>query len=164
MAVGAKRIETRSWPATSNGHGYRGWVAICASKKTKESPKEGGRPLYEIFMDVLVRAPESVPRFAEHGYTSIGKHPVGGDYFHCYSERLPLGSVVAVGWLQDCAQTDGLKISIEERAWGNYSPGRYAWVFSEVWRINQPFPVRGMQKLFDLQMPDQWQNHATRVF
>jgi len=159
MAVGAKHNETRSWPATSQGHAYRGWIAICASLRTKEPKKDGGRTIYEMMMEKLVRTPDSVPRFAAVGLVKNEK-----DHFICYSEKLPLGAVVAVGWLQGCADTAGLQVTIEERAWGDYAPGRYAWQFTEMWRINEPLPVRGLQKLFDIDMPANWQDRATKVF
>lgn len=164
IAVGAKRYETRSWPAVAGGTLYSGWLAICASKRTKEPKKDGGRPLYEVMMDVLVRAPGSVARFEKMGLTTVGSHAVSGDYFIVNSENLPLGCVVAVAWLKACHNTQGLQITIEERAWGNYSPGRFAWEFSEVWRLNTPLPVRGEQKLFNVAMPANWQDQATKVF
>lgn len=150
IAVGAKRYETRGWPAVAGGTLYSGWLAIHASKRTKEPKEQGGSQLSQKFGDILHVAPGSAERFNDAG-------------FHFW-ENLPLGSVVAVGWLKQCHNTQGLQVTVEEGCWGLYTPGRFAWEFSEVWRLNTPLPVRGEQKLFNVAMPANWQDQATKVF
>ena len=45
IAVGAKRYETRGWPAVAGGQRFAGWLAIHASKREKYPKEEGGEPL-----------------------------------------------------------------------------------------------------------------------
>jgi len=81
-------------------------------------------------------------------------------------DQLPFGKIVAVAWLDQCYSTNfntHVPGSLET-LWGNYSPDRWAWAFTECYRLNTPLPVRGEQKLFDVQMPDRWQDQATKVF
>lgn len=67
----------------------------------------------------------------------------------------PYGAVVAVVLLYECRPTDGLLdvdhlVSKEERAWGDYSPGRFAWFTREVKKLREPLPLRGRQGLWNL--------------
>lgn len=150
IAVGAKRYETRGWPAVAGGTLYSGWLAICASKRTKEPKEDGGEELRDVWLQLCANEPDSSERFIAAGFSVW--------------ENIPLGAVVAVGWLKASHRTEKLQVSAEENNWGGFGPGRFAWEFSEVWRLNMPLPVRGEQKLFDVVMPANWQDQATKVF
>lgn len=150
IAVGAKCYETRSWPAVSGGGLYSGWLAIHASKRTKEPKEDGGEELSYVWLQLCANEPMSAKRFISAGFSKW--------------EKLPLGAVVAVGWLKASHRTEKLHVSSEENNWGGFGSGRFAWEFSEVWRLNTPLPVRGEQKLFDVDMPPSWQDQATKVF
>lgn len=100
VAIGAKRVETRSWRT-----GYRGDIGIHAAKTFPRAAR-----------DICYQEP-----FAT-GLKGAGI---------TLATELPRGEIVAVARLQDCvATTDVLSwISEHERAFGDYSPGRFAWVF-----------------------------------
>lgn len=69
-------------------------------------------------------------------------------------ENLPRGAIVATCRLEEVLHTtdvDGL--TEQEKAFGNYSPGRYAWVLTEVLALPTPIPVRGSQGLFEWHAP-----------
>jgi hypothetical protein len=77
---------------------------------------------------------------------------------------LPMGALVAVVDVVDCVRVESLTLppapdrphyglSDEERFWGNYSPGRWAWITTNVRRFKTPIPWRGYQYLFDV--PDE---------
>lgn len=134
IAVGAKRIETRSW-ATH----YRGRIAIHAAKRLVKS---------ELAM--LERWGDWQAVFATSRYAV--------DFL-----RLPFGAVVAVADLVDCVPYNRLNLSAlaelrhhegqpayphwTERRLGNYGPGRYGWMLENVRPIT-PIPYRGEQGLF----------------
>jgi hypothetical protein len=59
------------------------------------------------------------------------------------------GAVVAIADLISCMRTEGLAPSIEDRAWGNFTPGRYGWVLANVRPLTPPVPARGMQGLWN---------------
>lgn len=121
MPLGAKKVETRSWRTS-----YRGWVAIHASKVF---PKDARDLAVEedYFFSAL---------FLHGGYESVGD--------------LPLGAIVAVGRLVGCRPTEELRIHLseQERAFGDYSPGRWAWIFEDVHRLPEPIPANGSRRLW----------------
>lgn len=133
IAIGAKRVETRSW-ATS----YRGPLAIHAAKRWDEA----------------VRA----AAIANH-HIAVAMSAVGLTAW----DVLPRGAVVATCELVDCQPTasgvtlDGWiaggvlwELTPYERAFGDYTPGRYAWLLADVKPLPTPIPMRGAQGLFDL--------------
>lgn len=141
VAVEAKRIETRSWPTS-----YRGPLAIHAAKGL--APIGGKRGLHDLcwsgqFKRVL---------FEEHGYFD--------------SDRLPLGAIVATRNLIDCVATANVGrpdaptaiwrhgacwwlLTDQERAFGDYSPGRYVWLLSNIRALPEPIPARGALGLWE---------------
>jgi hypothetical protein len=130
MAIGAKSIETRSW-ATD----YWGPVAIHASKGFPREAKE--ECFGEPFFSALTTA----------GILGIGE--------------LPRGAVIAVGNLHKVGTIGrradgavivaGLEKPIEgdELAFGDYTPGRYGWVFTNVRRLPVPIPAKGALGLWE---------------
>lgn len=121
MALGDKKLETRSW-ATS----YRGPVAIHAAKGFPKWAQ--AICLGEPFKTLL----------ALHGYL--------------VTQPLPLGAIVAVETLSDICSTEEVVrgISEQERALGDYTPGRYAWVFEGMRAVLEPIPWKGMLGLWEV--------------
>jgi hypothetical protein len=39
-------------------------------------------------------------------------------------------------------------LSEQERIFGDYSPGRFAWILQDIQRLEKPIPYRGAQGLF----------------
>lgn len=126
IACGAKRIETRSW-ATK----YRGPIAIHAGKALPSNDRQ-------IIADTLYEK----------------------QLFH-----LPLGAVIASADFVDCVRIDVINaekieaataarlanfqwIFGREFAFGDYTPGRYAWILDNVRRID-PIPAKGQQGLWN---------------
>jgi hypothetical protein len=138
IAVGAKRIETRSW-ATS----YRGPLAIHAAKKWDREQKRIA--VTEPFRSALARVHdiESLP-----GLDSVS---------------LPLGKIVAVCRLVSCAaiRTDADIPGHPEALFGDYTPGRFAWHLTNVFRLDQPIPFTGAQGFFNV--PDALLAEACRA-
>lgn len=122
MALGYKRNETRSWATP-----YRGLIAIHAAKN-KEAICDTG--------DLLVQA-------------GIKKSLFDPDPFPTGDQDWNFGCILAVGRLTGCIHTHMANPSPQERALGNYTEGRAAWVFEEIRRV-KPLPFRGMQGLKDL--------------
>lgn len=57
---------------------------------------------------------------------------------------LPLGAIVATCRLVGCVRTELMwDISEQEREFGDYSPGRWAWVLEDIVRLPEPIPARG---------------------
>lgn len=104
---------------------YRGWLAIHAAKRKPEG--------FAAAANVL----------AEVGYTQWS--------------QLPTGCVVAIARLVDVIPTEDRAfvegLSDAERAFGDFSPGRYAWQFADVRRLEEPIAATGRQGLWDWEVP-----------
>lgn len=121
VAIGAKNYETRSWSTP-----YRGLLAIAAAKGFPRACKE----LCEKtpFVGTL--------RAADVHWPDI---------------LAARGHIIAVAELVGCQRTLGwppFNISsvvpaANERDFGDYTPGRFAWGLANVRRLEQPVPAKG---------------------
>jgi len=121
IALGLKRFETRSWPTS-----YRGPLLICAGQR-----KPQWNEARDVFWGLASRVENMV------------------DWYM----GLPYGKAVAVVDLASCIKIADHpihdKLWREERAFGDFTPGRFAWELQSVQRV-RPFPVRGRQRLFEV--------------
>jgi hypothetical protein len=156
IAVGAKRIETRHWQTS-----YRGPLLIHAAK-TLSGAGIICCDTEEFWAGVFKDFPA-----AQQGLLSGNPHDL--------IRALPLGALIAVAELvairptsqfrigeleQTCddgdfsrhpdrwAKATGFLFTAQERALGDYSPGRYGWVLANVRALPQPIPYKGAQGLF----------------
>lgn len=143
-AIMAKGIETRGW-ATK----YRGPLAIHAAKTFPKSARE--LCCEPIFSEALF-----------------------GPGKHCYTSTLdlPFGAVIATCNLAECCaiKEDGLyrldPDLIEPPTWfaplpgepeisfGDYTPGRFAWILKDVKILPEPIPAKGHQSLWNWEPPE----------
>lgn len=130
MRHGWKRIETRGWSTS-----YRGPLLICASKRWTREMREDAEFLFDV---VERRRRLEVIR------------------------DVRLGMAVALVRLVHVATTEGLvggvgawhvPPSALEHDFGDYSPGRFGWCTVPIDTEFEPFPVRGAQGLFDVELP-----------
>lgn len=132
VAIGAKRIETRSW-ATQ----YRGPLAIHAAK---DFPEEAILTcLREPFGTVLR------PHFGSPGALPRGAVVAIAELVACeLTDELLLPT--RIDRFNAFAAEHELKF-------GNYAWGRYAWIFSDVQQFPEPYPIRGYQGLWEWEVP-----------
>lgn len=122
---GHKAWETRSWETS-----HRGRIAVHASK---------GFPRWAI--ECCFDTPFS---------TTLNQ-------MGCYvPDDLPRGMVVGVVTLVDCRRTEDVRdsLSAQEREFGDYSNGRWAWKLSDPRRLSTPIPATGSLGLWDWQAPE----------
>lgn len=131
--LGIRTYETRSWRTS-----YRGPLAIHASTRDPDSPPARRDPLNRVALDAI---------------------PHGNGFKR--------GVIVAVVDLVDCARighADGMvtltldsrahvwgpqiRLRPEQAAYGDFTPGRYAWVTRAVRPLNEPVACRGRQGLW----------------
>lgn len=117
-----KHVETRSWHTD-----YRGPLAIHQASNLKPIGGQTGLDLlcqeahFQRILELAQEAPDPVP----------------------------LGQIVAVATLDGCVPTtdpvvwEWAPAGSDERALGDYSPGRYAWHLSHIERLPAPVPARG---------------------
>jgi hypothetical protein len=136
VAIGAKRIETRSWQT-----GYRGPLAIHAAK--------GPGALGWMQMQHMCRHVEPFKSILDLN----DQHP---------ANVLPFGAIVATCELVDCVPTTYVRqIKIvhihglewlwteQEKAFGDYTPGRFAWLLANVKMLPEPIPAKGALGLWE---------------
>lgn len=126
VAIGAKKIETRSWSTT-----YRGRIAIHAAKALAG-----------------MRVADFVKLCSSEPFRSA----LGSD-----GDLLVRGAVVATAFLKGVrniqprvdGDLDPADLTDEERAFGNYTTGRYAFIFDNVRAIPAPIPAKGALGLWE---------------
>ncbi len=153
VAIGAKRIETRSWQSS-----YRGPLAIHAAKGFPRECRE--LCLTEPFRSALRDA----------GYDVPDNRPM------IMNKILPLGCIVATCELTGVYSTNsrifsfassdifissetGISVGAHELfrlppaepelSFGDYSPGRYAWVLGNIKPLAVPIPAKGSLSLWE---------------
>ncbi len=154
ISIGAKKIETRSWYTT-----YRGRIAIHAAKGFGDL---GGKRSYldlcskEPFKSILIAYMEA--KCAPNFLTPMD--PISDATY-----LLPFGAIVATAFLDRCepieipldkrtwtvveTAVNPNELSHQERAFGNYTPGRYAWLLTNVQPLPKPIPAKGAQGLWN---------------
>lgn len=125
VANGHKRVETRSWRTA-----YIGPLAIHAAQGFPPQARQClRRPAFSRALWDLDDPPYSL---------------YAGD-------TLPRGVVVAVVNLVRCVPVEDvvLRLGAEELTFGDYSPGRWAWVLQLVDALKEPVPARGSLGLWE---------------
>lgn len=119
IVTGRKGYETR--PRKTN---IRGRVAVHAGAKNPE----------EVANTVDLISEMEGMRFAE-----VRKRMAHWDY--------PCGAVVGTVEIVDCVHVEEIvdKLTPLEKALGDYSPGRFAWVLQNPIMFDKPIPARGQQ-------------------
>lgn len=142
VAIGAKRIETRSWGTT-----YRGPLAIHAAQR------------WSADQEAMTEEPP-----IRRALTARGYHPrLIRDRYESWGELLPRGRLVAVCTLVACIQvTSSAHVKYErhggvtipphspELDFGDYTPGRWAWVLDDIRPLANQVNWRGGRRLFDV--------------
>ncbi len=125
---GMKRIETRSW-ATS----YRGPIGIHSAKRP---------PLDGLLKDL----DEKSRQFVIETY---------GEVLNC-KDKFPTGVILGHTELIECIRiTEAYSAYVKkympkEYAFGDYTPGRWAWVMGDnPIKFSDPIPAKGMQRLWN---------------
>ncbi|TAK81739.1 MAG: ASCH domain-containing protein [Betaproteobacteria bacterium] len=105
---------------------YRGWIAIHAAKGFPSNCKT--LCLTEPFASALLSA----------GVEDLND--------------LPLGRVIAVTCITDCRPTESFR-NISERAFGDYTSGRYGFVCGYPLKLREPIPMKGALGIWRLVRP-----------
>ena len=131
IAIGAKRIETRSWRTP-----YRGPLAIHAAKGYPQWAKD---LCYEEPFKTALRAYPGPP-------LPIGRILATCQLISC----VPTDAVFISDFGQFIEGPDGrVAISEQEHCFGDYSPLRWAWLLDDVKPLPAPIPARGALSLWE---------------
>lgn len=132
VAIGAKRIETRSWSTR-----YRGPLAIHAGKGLSGMTRRA-------FLDLCASGKFEEPLLKElKEWECRDFYPL--DLF----DDLPRGQIIAIVWLIDCFKIDETNQPPEpEYSFGDYTPGRFGWRLENVRRM-EPVTAKGALGLWE---------------
>jgi hypothetical protein len=137
VAIGAKQIETRSWRAS-----YRGPLAIHAAKGLGPIYSEAnlmGRCRSEPFRSALLAA----------GFLRTLVLPRGAIVAVCNLVGIIKTSAFEESRTQYYDYPRGWTLTEQERAFGDYSPGRYAWLLADIRALPEPILAKGALGLWE---------------
>ena len=129
VAIGAKKIETRSWSTA-----YRGPLAIHAAKGWTNDVV--GLVFTDPFMSILNAA----------GYKLFSQLPRGSIVATCNLVSVVGTRVISYSpyeWKGPDERVYRFDLTDQERSFGDYAPGRFAWLLADVQQLPMPVPARG---------------------
>lgn len=136
VAIGAKRIETRSWRTS-----FRGQVAIHAAKRFPGSAKD--LCTSRLFCRIL-GWPECPDSLTQQWLDDNAR----------LIRELPTGCVIATAMVVNCIETELIRRYVQpfteqEEAFGDYTPGRFGFLLENVIQFAAPVPAKGALGLWD---------------
>ena len=136
IALGVKTVETRSWPAPALLVGQT--IAIHAGKRVVRQP--GGPVELEMRAHLGENWRQTIPAGSVLATATLAGtahvasiNPLTGHVVHDPSTET--GCAVGLGW----TRTD---------PWGDFSPGRWLWLLTEVKLLPEPVPAVGHQSFW----------------
>ena len=177
IAAGVKTIETRSWSTK-----YRGPLAIHAGKQWAKGwgvhdlwhdpdiaderrdrndllvEKLGCDPLEDCngsgFWTVDRHGRRNVPLGAVVATCTLADVVPTVDYRHERADtRKRVEEIEGTLWLRIPAERPATEIT-GQLPFGDFTPGRYAWLLTDVQRLEVPVPAKGRQGLWDCEELD----------
>jgi len=140
IAVGAKKNETRSWKAPKELIGQR--IAIHAAKKLDKDIC-----LTMPFADVLIR--QNLIRLFSGGFQNTDFYLSTGEILATCKLTACL-RIISEDKRKNIAQLENAYfVSGNEFAFGDYTPGRYAWILEDIQALKEPIFAKGMQRLWN---------------
>lgn len=127
IALGLKTTETRSWSTS-----HRGLLAIHSSAAFPLTCRQ--LCMLERFKSVLLKCNPHFEQWDQRGVDSLA---------------FPLGYILAYAELVDVRRTEDFRPTEPERSFGNYRPGRFAWLLANVRPLEKPVRTTGALGLWE---------------
>ena len=128
---------------------WQRWARSPRSAPSASRRATGPAPHWLIGQRIAIHATKT----KDHLYL-CEEHPF--DVYLRAPELLPLGAIIATVVLDRCSEiTEASAAELEDRsahefAFGNYQPGRFAWVLRDGEPVTPPLRFRGSQGIFDV--------------
>lgn len=151
LAIGAKHYETRSKPTK-----YRGPIVIHAGVdkgSRKDQGKKNGVYTFRAFQREYAQWAylriDGEQNFAANVVTAMYGTTEGMSYAN--ASYFEFGSIIAYADIVGCYPVEDIKnLTNEERLFGNWEAGRYAWEIAHVVRLPSPIPCKGQLGLWNV--------------
>jgi activating signal cointegrator 1 len=158
VAIGAKKLETRSWPCPQNLIGQR--IAIHASKGFPSDARDaclGSHFFTALWPDIKrYKIDESHPNGGYVHFPSTDEL-VSVEEIERLTKTLPRGAVIATARLRGCWSTNRYdlvnRLTPQEFAFGYYDDNRWMWGLEDVEMLPEPIPAKGALGLWNWEMP-----------
>lgn len=146
ISIGAKRIETRSWPVPSThpiGTDQYSRIAIHAGKTVVRAPFDY-KPTREQMQGKLGYIDPN-QRFHERVSHYLGRN---------WKDKLPTGCIVATALIERCIIMNRGNEHLwpardsDERFFGEYDYGRCMWILKDIEPVTPTIDIRGHQGLW----------------
>ena len=122
---------------------WQPWASLVADERKRIETRSWRPPQWLVGHTIAIHATQKVDRDAAEDF--------GYD-----AELIPRGAIVATARLDSWIQfTDENTehISDEEKRYGDFYPGRFGWILTDVRKFASPVPTRGHQGIFDWVQP-----------
>lgn len=155
VAIGAKRIETRSWSTQ-----YRGPLAIHAAKGFPQWARQFTQePPVSVLLGMKFDYPKGAVLATARLIDCVPTHKLskeipcsackGTGKLECWQDGQP-----GLDWCSDCDGNAavflaGGNVSATERGFGDYDGGRFGWFFEDVVQLPEPIPAKGALGLWE---------------
>ena len=147
IACGSKNIETRHWSTS-----YRGPLAIHAAKRCVKAELIHLHGHWNWCAALKLMGVQMGQKEALWDLLPFGAIGATCDLVDCRPTGSFTGTEIDVPRYPSAADSYGSWNYWTERMMGNFSPGRYGWVFSKVEMLKTPIPCRGRQQLFEVEI------------
>ena len=144
IACGAKQIETRSWATKYRGKiaihaGKAGNTELCLANPYYSTLNQLGEDPYKLPLGAVIAIADLVDCYyiVYHPGTNID-----------VAKNIKIGAESMTENKRDSDFGKYIVPSDQEFAFGDWTPGRYAWILENV-RPIEPVPARGMQRLWE---------------
>ncbi len=101
---------------------------------------------------IAIHAAKGFPRSArDFHYAMVAQQ------FNLPIETVPLGSVIATAWLAQCLPVHCIfeaDLTEQEKAFGDFSEGRYGWFLQDIVVLPEPIPAKGALSLWEWAAPE----------
>jgi hypothetical protein len=144
---------------------WQPWASLVAMNYKKIETRSWKAPEYLIGQRIAIHATKSMPRWVKEllrGFTKLlGIKEYNGSWLYNLERGIGhFGKVVATAKLRKClkiVKNIGDSAYFEDSSWvcgneyyfGDYTPGRFAWILEDIQPLKEPIPARGMQGIWE---------------
>lgn len=124
---------------------YQPWASLIAAGVKDRETRSWPPPQYLVGQRIAIHAGLRVEADVPETFDAEVAHHLGA----AWRSTVPRGAVVAIVRLSGWAATGELVRQGLVDAWGDYSPGRYAWLLREIEPLDPPAYVRGQRGIWE---------------